>query len=165
MARQDIRDGVSSWTTGVRMRSKLAFCLAPLLASALAGPASSQEPVLDRLLMIHVAVSDMDKSKAFYTDKLGFNATQDYGHGGQRWVSLVLPGGGASINLTTFPENMKPGTMKLYFSTPDVEAAYKKLKAKGVKPTHEISDDSWGRWFSVADPDGDQVIVVQSPRR
>ena len=28
---------------------------------------------------------------------------------------------------------MKPGSMKLYLSTPDIEAAYKELKAKGFK--------------------------------
>ena len=42
------------------------------------------------------------------------------GPNGQRWVSMDLPGGGTSINLTTFHENMKPGTMKLYLSTPDI---------------------------------------------
>ena len=41
---------------------------------------------------------------------------------------MALPGGGTSINLTTEHENMKPGTLKLYLSTPEIEAAYNQLK-------------------------------------
>ena len=117
---------------------------------------------IDKLMMFHMAVSDMDQVKAFYTDKFGFQVTQDYGQGGQRWVSMNLPGGGTSINLTTFHENMKPGTMKLYLSTPDIGAAYQELTAKGVKPNNEITDDSWGKWFDVNDPDGNHWFIVQS---
>jgi uncharacterized glyoxalase superfamily protein PhnB len=50
----------------------------------------------------------------------------------------------------------------MYLSTPDVEAAYKELKAKGVKPNNEIKDDSWGKSFSVNDPDGNFWFIVQS---
>src|SRR5579859_2003835 len=117
---------------------------------------------IDKLKMFHMAVNDMDKAKAFYTDKLGFKATQDNGQGDRRWVSMELPGGGTSINLTTFHENMKPGTMKLYLSTPDIEAAYQELKAKGVEPTSEIADDGWGKWFGMSDPDGNNWLIVQS---
>lgn len=52
--------------------------------------------------------------------------------------------------------------MKMYLSTPDVEAAYKELKAKGAKPNNEIKADSWGKWFSVNDPDGNFWFIVQS---
>ncbi len=117
---------------------------------------------IDKLMMFHMAVNDMDKIKGFYTDMLGFKAVDDKEYGGKRWVSMVLPGGGASINLTTEHENMKPGTMKLYLSTPDVEAAYKELKAKGVKPTHEVTDDQWGTWFDFNDPEDNHWLVVQS---
>ena len=67
-----------------------------------------------------------------------------------------------SINLTTFHENMKPGTMKLYLSTPDIEATLKELKAKGVKPKNEIKKDPWGTWFDFDDPDGNHWITMQS---
>jgi predicted enzyme related to lactoylglutathione lyase len=114
---------------------------------------------IDKVAMIHMAVSDMDKAKEFYTNKLGFEATGDYGRDGSRWVPLVLPGGGASIVLTTYFENLRPGTMKLYISTPDVEAAYRDLKAKGVEITSEIAEDQYGKRFSITDPDGNWLIV------
>ena len=86
---------------------------------------------VEKILMFHMAVTDMAKAKEFYADKLGFKVTKDSGQGDQHWVSLEAPGGGPSLNLTTMHENMKPGTMKLYLSTPDIEAAYQELKAKG----------------------------------
>lgn len=47
----------------------------------------SQKATADKLLMISIAVRDMDKSEEFYTSALGLKATQDYSQGGQRWVS------------------------------------------------------------------------------
>lgn len=121
---------------------------------------------IDKLTMFHMAVTDMDKAKEFYADKLGFKITKDskdFRPGKDRWVSIVPPGGGVTINLANVFENLKPGTMKLYFSTPDVEKAYEELKAKGVKPTSEILD-GWGegKLFSVSDPDGNSLWIVQA---
>lgn len=130
---------------------------------------------IDKLMMFHMAVSKMDEVKAFYTDKLSFKVTSDYAYdeahaaqagvpAGARWISMELPGGGTSINLTNVFENMKPGGMKLYLSTPDIEAAYKELTAKGVKPTAEITRAGWGTSFSFSDPDGNQWLVVESKK-
>jgi len=117
---------------------------------------------VEKILMFTMAVTDMAKAKEFYAEKLGFQVTQDYGQGDQHWVSLDAPGGGTSLNLTTMHENMKPGTMKLYLSTPDIEAAYKELKTKGVEPTSEIAVDGWGKWFGMSDPDGNKWLIVLS---
>ena len=118
--------------------------------------------IVDRVMMVHMAVSDMDRSKAFYTEKLGFEATGDYSQRGGRWVPLSLPGGGPSVVLTTYHENMRPGTMKLYISTPDVEAAFRELKARGVSPTSEVAEDPYGKRFSLSDPDGNDLVIQQS---
>ena len=127
---------------------------------------------IDKLMMFHMAVRDMDKVKEFYTEKLGFKVTNDFAYdkaqagvaAGSRWISMELPGGGTSINLTNVFENMKPGGMKLYLSTPDIEAAYKELTAKDVKPTAEITRAGWGTSFSFNDPDGNQWIVVEAKK-
>lgn len=57
---------------------------------------------------------------------------------------------------------MRPGSLNLYLSTPDIEAANRELKAKGVRLAHEITHAGWGTSFDFADPDGNQWIVVQS---
>ncbi|SRR5258708_517918 len=124
--------------------------------------------ITDKLVMLHLAVNDMAKTKEFYAGKLGFKVTKDKEYGGKHWVSMALPGGGTSINFTTEHENMKPGTYKLYFSSPDVKAAYEELTSQGVKPVKELADD-WGKWekdskggswFEVNDPDGNQVLII-----
>ncbi len=128
----------------------------------------------DRFYMFHMAVREMDQVKAFYADKLGFKVKGDFAYNeaqakqagvpaGSRWISMELPGG-TTVNLTNVHENMKPGSMKLYLSTSDIEKTLKELKAKGVKPGNEISEAYWEtpvRWFDFNDPDGNHWFVVQ----
>ncbi len=125
--------------------------------------------IVNKLMMLGMNVSDMPKAKAFYVDKLGLKVTTDYRKDDDNWwVSLALPEDGASITLaraTSF-ENMKPGTMALYFTTSDIAVAHKELSNKGVK-VNEVKDDLFGsgsgvKWFNLEDPDGNQVLLVQA---
>jgi len=131
-------------------------------------PSFSQTVTVDKFLMMSMAVSNMDAAREFYATVLGLKVTQDYNRGGQRWLSLSLPGGGASLSLlqAASTENLKVGTQKLYFTTPDAESLWKAIKARGVTPTHELTKETWegspwAAWFSLADPDGNQVMIVQ----
>lgn len=124
--------------------------------------------IIDKLTMFYMAVNDMDKAKEFYVDKLGFKVTQDYRQDDQHWwVSLELPGGGTSFTISTLHGHMKPGSMQLYVSSPDIQAAYKQLTEKDVQSTTEIKDDLYGpgsgvKWFSIKDPDGNVWMIAQS---
>src|SRR5256714_11216857 len=107
----------------------------------------------EKILMVMIAVTDMAKAKAFYAEQLDWSVTTDYGEGDRHWVTLELPGGGASLSLSTMHGQMKPGTMTLYLSTLDIEAANNELIAKGVK-VHEVKDDLYGtgtgvKWFDL----------------
>jgi catechol 2,3-dioxygenase-like lactoylglutathione lyase family enzyme len=132
-------------------------------------PGNEVKNTIDKLMMFSVAVSNMPAARAFYVDKLGFKVASDHRRNDDNWwVSLALPQGGPSIVLTTAHENMKPGTMKLYFATSDVAAAHEELSAKGAKVS-EVKDDLHGpgsgvKWFSLEDPDGNQVLLVQAAR-
>ena len=122
---------------------------------------------VDKFMMLSMAVSDMPKAKAFYVDALGLKVTKDYRRDDDNWwLSLTFPESGVSITLTTFHENMKPGTMKVYFATSDATAAYDNLSEK-VEKINEVKDDLFGpgsgvKWFSLEDPDGNQVFLVQA---
>ena len=122
----------------------------------------------EKLIQLMMGVTDMEKSKTFYADVMGFAVTIDYGQGDKHWVNLSFPDGGVTLTLTTYlGEHLQPGTMSLYVATPDIQQAYDELTAKGVKPTSEISDDLYGpgsavKWFSVADPDGNNLTIAQS---
>lgn len=122
---------------------------------------------IKKLMMFSLAVSNMPKARAFYADKLGLQVASDNRQDDDRWwVSLSLPEGGAAIVLTTARENMNPGTMKLYFATSDVAAAHSELSANGVEVSG-VKDDLFGpgsgvKWFSLKDPDGNQILLVQA---
>ncbi len=116
--------------------------------------------ISNKIIMFQMAVVDMDVSKDFYKDKLGFELTKDIKRHGNRWVLLVPPAGGPSIILTTSDVKAKPGTMKLYLSTPNIEETYREMESKDINLTSDIIAESEGTSFSFDDPDGNEWIVV-----
>lgn len=114
-----------------------------------------------------VAVSDMPKAKEFYADKLGLTVTTNFRQNDDNWwVTLVLPESSVSIVLTTHHEHMKPGTMILWFATPNITAAHKDLIDKGIN-VNEIKDDLHGpgsgiKWFNFRDPEGNLIHLEQA---
>lgn len=120
----------------------------------------------EKILMVLMAVTEMAKAKAFYAEQLGFQVTKDVGAGERHWVTFALPGGGATLTVSTMHEHMQPGTMTLYLSTSTLEATYQELKARGVEVS-EVQDDLYGprsgvKWFDLRDPDGNRWLVAQS---
>jgi catechol 2,3-dioxygenase-like lactoylglutathione lyase family enzyme len=131
---------------------------------------SESVTVANRLSMISVVVSDMKKAKEFYSEKLGLEVATDYRRNDDNWwVTLTLPGGGASITLarssTTSNEPPKPGTVGFYLSTADIAATHQVLNEKGVK-TGEVRDDLYGpgsgvKFLQFRDLDGNSVTFAQ----
>lgn len=123
--------------------------------------------VANKFMMLHVAVSDMPKAKEFYVEKLGLKIKKDYRQDDNHWwVELDVPEGGVSVTLSTFHGHMKPGTLTLYFSTENIEAAHKELSDKGVEVS-DIQDDLHGpgsgtKWFNFNDPDGSLIHIEQA---
>jgi catechol 2,3-dioxygenase-like lactoylglutathione lyase family enzyme len=125
---------------------------------------------VNNLIMVSVVVGDMKKAKEFYAEKLGLKVATDYRQNDDNWwVTVTLPGGGASITLarssTTSNEPPKPGTLGLYLSTSDITTAHKELNEKGVK-TGEIRDNLYGpgsgvKFIQFQDPDGNSVTFAQ----
>lgn len=91
------------------------------------------------LEVVVVPVADIDRAKAFYADKLGFNVDHDTVIGeGQRLVQLTPPGSGCSIVIGEgVVPKMPPGSLKgLQLVVPDIKAAHAQLVERGV----EVSD-------------------------
>jgi catechol 2,3-dioxygenase-like lactoylglutathione lyase family enzyme len=133
------------------------------------------------LEVIVVPVSDVDRSKEFYADRLGFDVDVDTGPGdGHRVVQLTPPGSGCSVTLLTQGGQMKPGTLKgVQLCVADLEAARAELVERGVdaseiqvfdmsgaqRPYREgDSLDTVGFVF-FEDPDGNGWAVQQMPGR
>jgi catechol 2,3-dioxygenase-like lactoylglutathione lyase family enzyme len=127
-----------------------------------------------RLELVQVPVSDVDRAKAFYVEKVGFNADHDHRvSDGVRFVQLTPPGSGCSIVIGkgAVPD-MPPGSLKgLQLVVPDIQKAHAELVERGV----EVSDvqtlgenprpvphplDNVGFVF-FSDPDGNGWAVQQ----
>jgi catechol 2,3-dioxygenase-like lactoylglutathione lyase family enzyme len=119
-----------------------------------------------KLELVAVPVSDVDRAKAFYADKVGFHADHDQQvNPTLRFVQLTPPGSACSIYIGTGLTKMKPGLIEgLQMVVPDIEKAHDELAERGVAVS-DIQDLSWGRFVYFSDPDGNKWAVQQLPQR
>ncbi len=119
-----------------------------------------------RLELVQVPVSDVDRAKAFYTEKAGFNADHDHTVSDEiRFVQLTPPGSDCSIALGTGLSGMEPGSVQgLQLVVSDIEAARAELVERGVDVT-EVQVFDWGSFVFFSDPDGNGWAVQQIPAR
>jgi predicted enzyme related to lactoylglutathione lyase len=115
-----------------------------------------------RLELVSVPVSDVDRAKAFYVEKVGFNDDEDHQVTDElRFVQLTPPGSACSIALTSGAHEMEPGSIEgLQLVVDDAHAARAELAERGVE-VGEVQDFPWGRFAFFNDPDGNGWAVQQ----
>jgi len=118
-----------------------------------------------RLELVQVPVSDVDRAKAFYTDKAGFNADHDHQVSDEmRFVQLTPPGSPTSIAIGTGITDMAPGSVQgLQMVVADIDAARAELVARGVEVS-DVQHFPWGSFVFFNDPDGNGWAVQAIPR-
>ena len=118
-----------------------------------------------RLELVQVPVSDVDRVKAFYTDKAGFNADHDHQVSDEiRFVQLTPPGSPTSIAIGTGITDMAPGSVQgLQMVVADIDAARAELVARGVDIS-DVQHFPWGSFVFFSDPDGNGWAVQAIPR-
>jgi catechol 2,3-dioxygenase-like lactoylglutathione lyase family enzyme len=102
--------------------------------------------------VVVLPVSDVDRSLAFYTERLGFNLDVDYGPNPDfRVVQLTPPGSACSVQIGVGLTDTEPGSVKgLYLVVPDLEAARAELAGRGVdvgEIRHKAPLDTWQGGF------------------
>jgi catechol 2,3-dioxygenase-like lactoylglutathione lyase family enzyme len=119
-----------------------------------------------KLELVAVPVSDVDRAKAFYTEKVGLHADHDQQVNDKlRFVQLTPPGSACSIYIGTGLTTMKPGSLDgLQMVVPDIERAHAQLVERGVEVSG-VADLAWGRFVYFSDPDGNKWAVQQLPQR
>jgi catechol 2,3-dioxygenase-like lactoylglutathione lyase family enzyme len=119
-----------------------------------------------KLELVAVPVSDVDRAKEFYVDKVGFNADHDHQVSDElRFVQLTPPGSSCSIAFGTGITDMQPGSVKgLQLVVEDADAARAELLERGVE-VGEVQEFPWGRFVFFEDPDGNGWSVQQIPAR
>jgi catechol 2,3-dioxygenase-like lactoylglutathione lyase family enzyme len=119
-----------------------------------------------KLELVVIPVSDVDRAKAFYTDKVGFTADHDHTVSDEvRFVQLTPPGSACSIAIGRGIAEGAPGSVRgLQMVVADIEAAHAELLARGADVS-DVQDFDWGRFVFFADPDGNKWALQQLPSR
>ncbi len=132
-----------------------------------------------KIELVVIPVSDVDRAKAFYSEKVGFNVDLDHRDGDTfRVVQLTPPGSACSIAIGTGLSTMTPGVIQgVQLVVGDIEAARTELVECGVdasairkfvegawvdaQPPFEI----WNSFFFFNDLDGNGWAVQLGPAR
>lgn len=109
-----------------------------------------------KLELVLIPVSDVDRAKAFYTEKAGFHLNVDHRAGDQfRVVQVTPPGSACSIAMGIGISQAAPGSVQgVHLVVSDIEAAREELVGRGV----EVSEirhmkAGSGNWEKGADPE------------
>jgi len=132
-----------------------------------------------KLELVVLAVSDVDRSKAFYTEQLGFRLDVDHSAGEAfRVVQMTPPGSACSITIGVNVGAGEPGTTRgLHLVVDDIEAAHGHLEAAGVqnagiqhfedgqmRPGPDPERRDYGSFIFFDDPDGNSWAVQEARR-
>jgi catechol 2,3-dioxygenase-like lactoylglutathione lyase family enzyme len=129
-----------------------------------------------KLELVVLPVSDVDRARDFYVEKMGFILDVDHRAGDTfRVVQLTPPGSACSITIGTGLTQVAPGTYQgLHLIVDDIEAArawFVERDANVSEPFHfgpggqtpgldpERSD--YGTYLSLSDPDGNGWLVQE----
>ena len=110
-----------------------------------------------KIELIPIPVTDVDRAKTFYVEKIGFHADNDVQVNEQlRFVQLTPPGSACSIMISTGVTPMVPGSVDAYqMVVADVRTLREELLAKGVTMS-DIDEQPWGIFSYFKDPDGNK---------
>jgi catechol 2,3-dioxygenase-like lactoylglutathione lyase family enzyme len=130
-----------------------------------------------KLELVLVPVSDVDRAKEFYTEKVGFNLDVDHRAGDEfRVVQMTPPGSACSISVGVGITDATPGSVTgLHLVVADIAAARVELVDRGVEvsdifhfgPEGRASgpDPSRSKYNSFADfkdPDGNTWVLQEA---
>lgn len=121
-----------------------------------------------KIEVVSLPVSDVDRAKDFYTNKLGFITDHDTQiTDTTRLVQLTPPGSACSIQFgSDLPEvsDMQPGAIRrIIVVVDDVEALRKTLIQRGVQVSEVDAYPRGIKFIYVSDPDGNTWAFQEFP--
>ena len=132
-----------------------------------------------KLELVLLPVSDVDRAKAFYTEKVGFNLDVDHQPSDEfRVVQMTPPGSACSITIGKGITDAAPGSVRgIHLVVSDILAARAELVERGVdvSEVRHLESGGWvpgpdperrdyGSFADFSDPDGN-TWVLQEARR
>ena len=123
-----------------------------------------------RLELVPIPVSDVDRAKAFYAERVGFDVDLDVSadtdhrvSDERRVVQLTPPGSACSLAFGIGILDTQPGSVQaLHLVVSDIEAARAELVSRGVE-VGEVQDLGGVLYAPFSDPDGNGWTLQQLP--
>jgi predicted enzyme related to lactoylglutathione lyase len=119
---------------------------------------TTTEPLVRRLNVVYLYVSEIERSVGFYRDLLGIPLEGD-----DDWQEASLDGTRFALHRTH--EGIgepSSGTIHVNLEVADLDAAAERLRAAGVE-FEETMREEWGAAAKVVDPDGYELFLFQPP--
>ena len=133
-----------------------------------------------RLELVLIPVADVDRAKAFYTEKVGFALDVDTAPAeGFRVVQLTPPGSACSVTIGTGLTDAEPGSYRgTHLVVSDIVAARDELVSRGVEvsdvrhfdrekgewqPGPDPGRGKYASFADFADPDGNTWVLQEVP--
>ena len=115
-----------------------------------------------KLELLIIPVTDVDRAKDFYVDKVGFNADHDHTVSEEvRFVQLTPPGSACSIAFGKGLTDAEPGSVKgIQAVVENAAEAREELAGRGVEVS-EVDEQAWGKFVYFSDPDGNAWALQQ----
>ena len=130
-----------------------------------------------KLELVMVPVTDVDRAKAFYVDKIGFAVDVDTSPApGMRVVQMTPPGSACSITIGEgLGDGMAAGSLQgVHIVVDDIERARAELVARGAEPSQPFhfgaegqtdgvhpERENYGTFMTFSDPDGNGWMVQE----
>ena len=132
-----------------------------------------------KLELVLLPVTDVDRAKAFYVERLGFSLDVDHQpNEAFRVVQMTPPGSACSITIGIGITEAEPGSYRgTHLVVTDIEAARAELVGRGVEvgEIRHMTPDGWqpgpdpeharyNSFADFADPDGNTWVLQEVPQ-
>ena len=117
-----------------------------------------------RIELITLPVSDLDRSRTFYGDTLGWSVDHDREVDEQvHFVQVTPPGSACSVAFGRGISQMEPGSLQAIQAViGSADEVLADLSARGVE-ARGVDNLPWGRFVYFSDPDGNGWTLQELP--
>ena len=119
------------------------------------------DPMIDGYTDVAVVVSDAQKAKQWYVEKLGFKVTLDKGHA----ICVSPRVSGPSLMLHLCGDGfapLEPGNTGIGFTADDFDKTCEEMKQRGVRFSGRPADEDGYKMAKFLDMDGNEYWLFES---
>jgi predicted enzyme related to lactoylglutathione lyase len=124
--------------------------------------------MINAVSKVIVPIEDQERAKTFWTERVGFEVTQDEIYGEERWVEVSPPARGPVLVLSPRPAGQpRPEVSEtlphspVFFTCEDIQHTYKELSDRGVEFAAPPAQMHFGWWSMFVDQDGTRYDLGQ----